>query len=99
LKLTVDIRLQLKAAEILQRHLKQAGVTRGALVVMEAGTGDVLAMVDAPVAGPPAARTAAPTPDELLDRARYGQYPPGSTFKVVTAMAALRADPALTRRT
>jgi cell division protein FtsI/penicillin-binding protein 2 len=30
-----------------------------------------------------------------LDRARYGLYPPGSTFKVVTAMAALRKDPAL----
>jgi cell division protein FtsI/penicillin-binding protein 2 len=99
LKLTVDIRLQLKAQEILQRHLSQAGVARGALVVMEAGTGDVLAIADAPVPRPPDARLAAPNPDELLDRARYGQYPPGSTFKVVTAMAALRADPSLVHRT
>jgi cell division protein FtsI/penicillin-binding protein 2 len=29
-----------------------------------------------------------------MDRARYGLFPPGSTFKVVTAMAALRKDPA-----
>ena len=37
--------------------------------------------------------------ENYLDRARYGLYPPGSTFKVVTAMAALRKDPALTHKT
>jgi cell division protein FtsI/penicillin-binding protein 2/cell division protein FtsW (lipid II flippase) len=98
-RLTVDIRLQMRAKEILERHLRQAGVLNGALVVMEAGTGDVMAMVSTPATSPPAARAAAPTPDELLDRARYGQYPPGSTFKLVTAMAALRGDPGLTHRT
>jgi cell division protein FtsI/penicillin-binding protein 2/cell division protein FtsW (lipid II flippase) len=98
-RLTVDIRLQVRAKEILERHLRQAGVLNGALVVMEAGTGDVMAMVSTPSTSPPAVRAAAPTPDELLDRARYGQYPPGSTFKLVTAMAALRGDPGLTHRT
>ena len=98
-KLTVDIRLQLRAKEILERRLRLAGASNGALVVMEAETGDVLAIVSTPSANPPAGRAAPPTPDELLDRARYGQYPPGSTFKLVTAMAALDGDAALAHRT
>jgi cell division protein FtsI/penicillin-binding protein 2 len=40
-----------------------------------------------------AANTA--TSHTLIDRARYGIYPPGSTFKMVTAMAALRKNPQL----
>ena len=97
-RLTIDIRLQMKAEEILARRLREAGREKGALVVMSAATGDVLALVNAPTPDPPGKRAAAPTPDELLDRARYGLYPPGSTFKLVTAMAALRRDPALRRR-
>ncbi len=88
---SIDIRLQTKAAAILERRLQRAGLQHGALVIMNADSGDVLAMVSAPV---PSGSGAA-TPDELLDRARYGQYPPGSTFKLVTAIAALRTDPAL----
>jgi cell division protein FtsW (lipid II flippase)/cell division protein FtsI/penicillin-binding protein 2 len=98
-RLTVDIRLEVRAREILERHLRESANTHGAVVVMDAATGDVLALVSAPAPEPPGMRTAAPTPDELLDRARYGQYPPGSTFKLVTAIAALRADPGLKHRT
>jgi cell division protein FtsI/penicillin-binding protein 2 len=99
IRLTLDIRLQLKAQEILDRHLREAHNDKGAVVVMEAATGDVLAMVSAPAPAPPGARAAEPTSDELLDRARYGQYPPGSTFKLVTAIAALRGNPELKHRT
>jgi cell division protein FtsI/penicillin-binding protein 2 len=45
------------------------------------------------------AQNADPAPGSYLDRARYGLYPPGSTFKVVTAMAALRKDAGLTHKT
>jgi cell division protein FtsI/penicillin-binding protein 2/cell division protein FtsW (lipid II flippase) len=88
---TIDIRLQLKAAQILQQNLETAH-KKGALLVMNAESGEVLALASYPL--PPA--NGQGTPDELLDRARYGEYPPGSTFKLVTAIAALRLDPKAT---
>jgi len=88
---TIDVRLQLKAAEILRERLQASG-KKGALVLMNVQTGDVLALASFPA--PPMIGTA--TPDELLDRARYGEYPPGSTFKLVTAIAALRLNPKAT---
>ena len=88
---SIDIRLQMLADKALKDQLAKAHKDKGAVVVMDPNSGDVLAMVSEPE---PAASSEA-TPDELLDRARYGQYPPGSTFKLVTAMAALRLDPKL----
>lgn len=90
---SIDARLQLRLNELLRARLEPAGKS-GAAVAMNAATGEVLALASfpEPTAGSPA------TPDQLLDRARYGQYPPGSTFKVVTAIAALRRDPALAKR-
>jgi cell division protein FtsI/penicillin-binding protein 2 len=92
---TIDVRLQLRAAEILERRLRAAGKEKGALVILDARSGDLLAMASAPMPHP----GELPVPDELLDRARYGQYPPGSTFKLVTAIAALRLDPKLEHKT
>jgi cell division protein FtsI/penicillin-binding protein 2/cell division protein FtsW (lipid II flippase) len=90
---TIDIRLQLRAVQILQKHLRNTG--KGALVVMQPASGDVLALVS----WPEPSAGANPTDDELLDRARYGEYPPGSTFKLVTAIAALRLNPDSTQQT
>ena len=91
---TIDIRLQLKATELLRNHLEATG-KKGALVIMNPANGDVLALVS----WPQPLRGSTATPDELLDRARYGQYPPGSTFKLVTAIAALRLNPKATEQT
>jgi cell division protein FtsW (lipid II flippase)/cell division protein FtsI/penicillin-binding protein 2 len=89
---TIDVRLQTRAEEILKRRLDVIHQQHAALVVLAVQSGDVLALVSLPE---PFAN-GAPSPDDaLLDRARYGQYPPGSTFKLVTAIAALRLDPAL----
>ncbi|HEX4228934.1 MAG TPA: FtsW/RodA/SpoVE family cell cycle protein [Bryobacteraceae bacterium] len=91
---TVDIRLQQRAAAILQAHLA-AQNKKGAVVIVNPVSGDVLAM-----ASWPQPSTEGPsTPDQLLDRARYGQYPPGSTFKLVTAIAALRLNPKAMEKT
>jgi cell division protein FtsW (lipid II flippase)/cell division protein FtsI/penicillin-binding protein 2 len=90
---SIDIRLQMRVAKALETQLAKAHKDKGAAVVMDPKTGDVLAMVSEP-----AVPTVAATPDELFDRARYALYPPGSTFKLVTAMAALRLDPNLEQK-
>ncbi len=104
--MSVDARLQVRVGEILRRQLQQAKVDKGAAVVLDPATGDLLAAVSIPQPDEAAAQGAGQRADAAgdaanpyLDRARYGLYPPGSTFKVVTAMAALRKDPGLTRKT
>ena len=99
---SLDARLEVQVAAILRKQLLEAKQDRGAAVVLDPLTGDMLAAVSLPL--PPdssGADSPRPEPEEnpYLDRARYGLYPPGSTFKVVTAMAALRKDPKLTQKT
>jgi hypothetical protein len=91
-RMSIDARLQVRTGAILREQLQKAGQDKGAAVVMDPATGDLLAAVSYPL----------PRDGEeevSLDRARYGLYPPGSTFKVVTAMAALRKDPQLAHHT
>jgi cell division protein FtsW (lipid II flippase) len=95
-RMSIDARFQVKVAEILRNQLKQAGQTKGAAVVMDPATGDLLAAVSFPLPVEGAVQDEA---NPYLDRARYGLYPPGSTFKVVTAMAALRKDAQLAHKT
>jgi peptidoglycan glycosyltransferase len=105
LQLTIDARLQSRLADALDRQLAAIGRTRGAIVVLDAKSGDALAMVNAP--RPRVTDDTALGIESLadandpawFDRARYGLYPPGSTFKLVTAAAALRKDPDLISET
>ena len=88
LTLTIDNDLQQYAYNQLEGY-------RGAVVALEPSTGKVLAMVSLPDFDPSAAsleqswnaiveREDSP----LLNRATQGLYPPGSTYKIVTAAAA-----------
>jgi len=103
--MSIDARLQAKAGEILKSGLQKAGQDKGAIVVLDPSNGDLLAAVSYPLPpiGPGDTTTAeepsADAANPYLDRARYGLYPPGSTFKIVTAMAALRTKPELAKQT
>jgi peptidoglycan glycosyltransferase len=64
---------------------------RGSVVVMDPSTGGLLVMASTPTFNPNTGLEAAlaDPASPLLNRATQGLYPPGSTFKVVTAASAL----------
>ncbi len=93
--LTIDNNLQLYAQTALEFF-------RGAIVVLEVGTGRVLAMASSPDFDPNYFEPNNPNSigltnllndpaNPLLNRATQGQYPPGSLFKIVTFAAALES--------
>lgn len=89
---TLDYDLQMAAYEAL-------GEYDGACIVMNPKTGEILAMVSKPTFDPnhmdEVFRQISQNPKEavLLNRATQGQYPPGSTFKILTLMEYLREHP------
>jgi len=97
--LTIDSRIQRIATETLQWGLEAAGVAQGVTIVMNPQTGEILAMVSLPTydndkfaagisTGDYAAYLNDPT-KPLRNHAISDIYPPGSTFKLVTGLAAL----------
>lgn len=102
-----DIQLTLDA-DVQTRALEVFGDASGAAVMMDVRTGDILCLCSAPsfdvnrfATGVSGQEYRALTQYErrpLLDKALSGLYPPGSTFKTMTAMAALEAgiDPTAT---
>jgi cell division protein FtsW (lipid II flippase) len=96
LRLTLDARLQARVAAIVAAYARRSASGRAAAVVIDPATGDLLASVSYPWPSDGALEQASAGEDgdlePLLDRARYGLYPPGSTFKLLTAAAALRRD-------
>lgn len=79
--LSIDIDLQIEAYKALEGR-------RGALVASVPLTGEILVLVSSP--GFDKAQAVLNDPDQpLFNRAISGAYPPGSTFKLVTAAAGL----------
>ncbi|HXI18338.1 MAG TPA: penicillin-binding protein 2, partial [Chloroflexota bacterium] len=98
--LTLDAQLQRRASELLAAGMAKAKSGQAALVALDPRNGDVLAMVSLPeydnnlfAAGISSADYKRLSEDRwtpLVNHAIAGQYPPGSTFKMVTAAAALQ---------
>jgi len=90
--LTIDLDIQQAAENSLVAH--QGANARGAVVVMDVRTGDVLALVSSPAINPDysandPARLADPKLRPQINRATYENYMPGSIFKPIVALAAL----------
>jgi penicillin-binding protein 2 len=89
--LTIDYELQKYAEELLRNK-------RGAIVALDPKTGEILAMASAPTVDPNLYLNSK-TRNAILrdtismsnyDRATQGTYPPGSPFKMMTALAGLQ---------
>lgn len=99
LELTIDIKLQQAAEKAVDEQLTQIGAHAAAAVVMNPQTGEILAMVSRPAFDPNLFAHGISTKDwNQLNNNPYhpmdnktitGEYPPGSTFKIVTGTAAL----------
>src|SRR5438552_16392489 len=91
---TLDLRLQELAEKALETKAK-----RGAIVIIDPNTGDILAMASWPTYNPNSFvpsisaekfKALQDDPDiPLLPRAFRSSYPPGSTFKIAVGIAAL----------
>ena len=87
LELTIDQYLQHIAERELRAGVEENRAASGAAVIMDPWSGEILALANWPTFNPNAYRD---TPDaERRNRAIQDLYEPGSTFKIVTASAAL----------
>lgn len=90
LKLTVDHSLQAKARELLSGK-------KGSILAMDPKTGEILAMVSLPDFNVNTliqewSTVSEDTNSPLFNRATQGLYPPGSVFKIITAIGIMRAS-------
>ncbi len=104
LQLTIDANIQKFAWDALTMRLDSdpfKGPVRGAVVVLDPNNGDVLAMVSSPGFDPNLYIASSEYRVSLMkdetaptyNRAVYGSYAPGSTFKPVAALGVLREFP------
>lgn len=86
---TIDVGLQEMAQEALAQALAASGARSGVVLMMGVRTGAILALAVSPSFDP--TRYADYAPVRWKDPAVSDTYPPGSTFKPITAASALEA--------
>jgi cell division protein FtsI/penicillin-binding protein 2 len=87
LRLTIDSYIQWVAERELAAGVQWSGAAAGSVIVMDPLSGEILALANYPTFNP---NTFSVFPDEVkINRAIQYAYEPGSTFKIVTAGAAL----------
>lgn len=102
LVLSLDAGIQKAAQDALKAGVEVGEAVGGAVTVMDPKTGGIVAMASLPVYDPAVladgitnkefAKLNDPERPVLFDRALQGERSPGSTFKVVTAGAAMATD-------
>lgn len=100
LVLSIDLDLQRAVTEILAKDIKQYGAASA--IVMNPNNGQILAMVDLPTYDNNLFARGISDKDlrelleapyfPLINKSISSAFPPGSTFKIITAAAALQAD-------
>ncbi|MDQ3870954.1 MAG: penicillin-binding protein 2 [Chloroflexota bacterium] len=98
-ELSLDVATQREAERALRWGMQLAGLKRGVMIVMNPQTGEVLALVSLPAYDNNAFAEGISTADykrlladpaqPLLNHAISEQFPPGSTYKLVTGAGAL----------
>ena len=87
---TIDLPLQKIAYELLAQHTQSVGTKKGAVVAQNPQTGEILALASSPSFDPEdIGKSVSDLEKPFFNRATQGSYPPGSIFKIVTALAGL----------
>jgi penicillin-binding protein 2 len=100
--LTLDLDLQRYVEQVLRDGMQQVGSRSAVAIVTKVNTGEVLAMVSLPtydnnlfaqgISSRDFTRLNTDPAHPMLNHAITGQYPPGSTFKLAPAAAALEEE-------
>lgn len=92
ISLTIDASLQKIAYDALAKQADISASKRGAVIVSNTQTGEILALASYPSFDPEdIGKSVANLDKPFFNRTISGSYPPGSIFKIVTAIAGLES--------